>query len=111
MQPALRPEEAGRWSPDIVSHIEEDQAKLAALGIDFTGAVVEARYAWAKRVAGQILVKPTRKARRISGTEKIDNIIMHPVWGYVIFFGVMAFVFQTIFTLAQIPMNWIGSAA
>ena len=33
---------------------------------------------------------------------------MHPFWGYVIFFGVMAFVFQTIFTWAQIPMNWIG---
>ena len=34
---------------------------------------------------------------------------MHPFWGYVIFFGVMAFVFQTIFTWAQLPMNWIGA--
>lgn len=109
MQPGLRPEEAGRWSPDIVTHIGEDQAKLGALGIDFASVVVEARYAWAKRIAERLLVKPTRKARRISGTEKIDNVLMHPVWGYVIFFGVMAFVFQTIFTLAQIPMNWIGS--
>ncbi len=109
MQEQMRPEEAGRWSPEIVSHIGEDQAKLGALGIDFAGAVVEARYAWAKRIAETLLVKPTRKGRRISGTEKIDNVLMHPVWGYVIFFGVMAFVFQTIFTLAQIPMNWIGS--
>ncbi len=109
MQSGLRPEEAGRWSPEIVSHIGADQAKMGALGIDFAGVVVEARYAWAKRIAEQLVVKPARRGRRISGTEKIDNVLMHPVWGYVIFFGVMAFVFQTIFTLAQIPMNWIGS--
>ncbi len=108
MQDSLRPEEAGRWSPEIVRHIGNNRAKLGTLGIDFAGAVVEARYAWARRIAGQLLAKPTRKGRRVSGTEKIDNVLMHPVWGYVIFFGVMAFVFQTIFTLAQIPMNWIG---
>ena len=34
---------------------------------------------------------------------------MHPFWGYVLFFGVMAFVFQGIFTWAQIPMNWISA--
>ena len=107
MADTLRPEEEGRWSPPIVAHVQKDKAKLAMLGIDFPGAVVEARYAWAGRVGAQTVQKPKRPAPTL--TDKLDRVLMHPVWGYVIFFGVMAFVFQTIFTWAQIPMNWIGA--
>ena len=102
-----RPEEAGRWSPEIWSQIETDKASLKTLGIDFSAAVVEARYAWAGRVAAKTVRKPRRPAE--TATDRIDRVVMHPFWGYVLFFGVMAFVFQAIFTWAQIPMNEIGA--
>lgn len=44
-----------------------------------------------------------------SFTHKVDSIITHPVWGYVIFLGILFFIFQTIFFLASYPMDWIES--
>ena len=107
MAEGLRPEEEGRWSPAVLAHIAADKAKLSALGIDFSAAVVESRYAWSGRIGASVVQKPRKAAETL--TDRIDRIVMHPFWGYLIFFGVMAFVFQTIFTWAQIPMNWIGS--
>ena len=102
-----RPEELNRWSPAIWESIKADKANLKALGIDFSAVVVESRYAWAGRIATKTVHKPKKAAE--TATDKIDRVVMHPFWGYVLFFGVMAFVFQTIFTWAQIPMNWIGA--
>lgn len=107
METELRPEEKVRWSTDIQRHLGQDRAKLAAAGLDFAAAVAESRYGWVRRVCATVLRQPGGKPRE-TGTDRLDRVLMHPVWGYVIFFGVMAFVFQTIFTLAQIPMNWIG---
>ena len=106
MAEGLRPEEQGRWSPAVLAHIQSDKASLSALGIDFSTAVVESRYAWAGRIARQVVTKPRRPAPTL--TDSLDRVLMHPFWGYIIFFSVMAFVFQTIFTWAQIPMDWIG---
>jgi ferrous iron transport protein B len=40
-------------------------------------------------------------------TDKLDHIITHPVWGFVIFIGVLFVIFQSIFYLAEFPMQWI----
>jgi ferrous iron transport protein B len=40
-------------------------------------------------------------------TLKIDRIITHPVLGVLIFFLIMGFVFQSIFTWASVPMDFI----
>ena len=40
-------------------------------------------------------------------TEKLDNILMHRVWGYVIMLSVLFLLFQSIFWLAQYPMEFI----
>lgn len=40
-------------------------------------------------------------------TEKIDNILLHRVWGYVIMLAILLLVFQSIFSFAQYPMNAI----
>jgi ferrous iron transport protein B len=44
-----------------------------------------------------------------SRTKKIDRVLTHPVWGYVIFLGVLFTLFQAIFFLAAFPMKWIES--
>jgi len=108
MAEGLRPEEQGRWSPSIMQHVQADKASLAVLGIDFSSAVVESRYAWAGRIGAKVVTKPRRAAPTL--TDSLDRVLMHPFWGYIIFFGVMAFVFQTIFVWAQVPMDWIGHA-
>lgn len=40
-------------------------------------------------------------------TEKLDDVLLHRVWGYVILVGVLFLLFQSIFWLAEYPMNFI----
>lgn len=40
-------------------------------------------------------------------TEKLDNILLHRKWGYLILAAVLFFMFQSVFWLAQFPMNGI----
>jgi ferrous iron transport protein B len=40
-------------------------------------------------------------------TDKLDRAITHPLWGFVIFIGVLFLIFQSIFYLAEFPMQWI----
>ena len=40
-------------------------------------------------------------------TTRIDKIVIHPVWGFLIFISVFFLLFQSVFTLAQLPMEII----
>jgi ferrous iron transport protein B len=40
-------------------------------------------------------------------TEQLDNILLHRFWGYLILFTVLFLLFQSIFWMAQYPMNAI----
>ncbi|MEI6947530.1 ferrous iron transport protein B [Paraflavisolibacter sp. H34] len=40
-------------------------------------------------------------------TDKLDNILLHRRWGYLILLAVLFFLFQSVFWLAQFPMDWI----
>ena len=42
-------------------------------------------------------------------TERIDRILLHKIWGILIFVLIMFLVFQAIFTWASIPMDWIDN--
>ena len=42
-------------------------------------------------------------------TKKVDNIITHKIYGYLIFFGLLFFIFQAIFSWASYPMDLIDS--
>ena len=41
-------------------------------------------------------------------TEKLDKVLVHQVWGYVIFAFILLIIFQSVFFLAEYPMNWIS---
>ena len=49
------------------------------------------------------------KSKATGVTEKIDRILLHRVWGLLIFAFIMFSVFQSIFSLAAIPMDWIDT--
>lgn len=49
------------------------------------------------------------KGNKQTFTDKIDNWITHRFLGPVIFFAIMLFVFQAIFTWSSLPMDWIES--
>lgn len=40
-------------------------------------------------------------------TEKLDRLLVHPFWGYVIFGVLLLLIFNCVFFLAEYPMAWI----
>ncbi len=42
-------------------------------------------------------------------TEKLDKVLVHKFWGYVVFLMILLVIFQSVFFLAEYPMNWIDS--
>ena len=66
----------------------------------------EARYKLIENIV-QASVHRTEK-RELSVSETLDRVLTHRVWGLFAFVGVMAFVFQSIFNWAQVPMEWIS---
>ena len=42
-------------------------------------------------------------------SNKLDRILLHPVWGYLIFFAVLFLIFQALFNFAKIPADWIDA--
>lgn len=40
---------------------------------------------------------------------KLDRVLTHKVWGYVIFFAILFLIFQSIFSWSTIPMDFIDS--
>jgi ferrous iron transport protein B len=43
----------------------------------------------------------------LSISQKIDKVLIHKVWGYVIFLGILFLIFQSVFTFASWPMDRI----
>ena len=64
------------------------------------------RYGRIKHIMQQTVVEadPLQKALF---TEKLDNILLHRTWGYVILLAVLFLLFQSIFWIAQYPMDAI----
>lgn len=40
-------------------------------------------------------------------TEKLDKVLVHKFWGYVVFLAILLIIFQSVFFIAEYPMNWI----
>lgn len=57
----------------------------------------------------QVVHKTTTKCPSTdeTWTDKIDNWITHKIWGPIIFFTIMLIVFQSIYSWAELPMEWI----
>jgi ferrous iron transport protein B len=64
------------------------------------------RYGRIKHIMQQTVVEsdPLQKALF---TEKLDNILLHRHWGYIILLAVLFLLFQSVFWMAQFPMDGI----
>ena len=75
------------------------------LDVDWSGSLVNSRYDEIGRLCAEVVRRSTRAGPPVS--DRIDRVVVHPVWGWVVLGGVMALLFLSIFTLAEYPMNWI----
>ena len=70
------------------------------------GKEILQRYEKIKQIMGSTIVEQDPLYKTLL-TEKIDNILLHKVWGYVIMLCVLFLIFQSIFSFAQYPMDAI----
>jgi len=76
-------------------------------GTDWAGALVQARYDAIGRLAAEVVERtgPTGP----TASDRIDSVVTHPLWGWLVFAAVMILLFFSIFTLAEAPMDWISN--
>lgn len=67
------------------------------------------RYARISTIMAHCVVQESPMAQNLR-SERIDKILLHPLWGNLILFGVLFLLFQSIFTLSQYPMDWVEQA-
>ena len=83
------------------------QKRWEAEGTDWAGTLVMSRYDAIGKIAAEVVSRPGQTGPTVS--DKIDAVVTHPVWGWMILGAVMTLLFLSIFTFAQGPMDWIGA--
>ena len=105
-------------SEPVASLLSQATTRLQQLGIDPMQADVEAHYHWIETVAHRVVssvddappavetlsyARPRPKPKNL--TERVDAILVHKVWGLLIFAGIMAMLFVALFWLAKPIMD------
>jgi ferrous iron transport protein B len=79
------------------------RAELTRAGHNPASLEAELRYQWITGVVARTVMRATRHSR--SATDRVDAVLLHRVWGPIIFVAVMALMFQAIFSWAQPLMD------
>lgn len=110
------PENARHHRPGTEPAVRAARQRLETAGLDWRTAAIEARYERARAIhAAAVTAGP---ARAETASDRLDRLFTHKLWGTAIFLALMALMFQSIFTFAQVPMDlleggvgWIGRQA
>ena len=81
------------------------QRRWEGEGTDWAGILVNSRYEAIGAIAAEVVTAGHTPGP--STSDRIDDIVTHPLWGWLTLGGVMAALFLSIFTLAEFPMNFI----
>lgn len=64
---------------------------------------------WAESLNKSTLIKKNKEKSVFALTNKIDSILLHPIWGFACFFIIMTLLFSSIYWMAQPFMDLIDS--
>ncbi len=129
---------AGPWLQEVkdLCNLESNYAALhvacnytglrhinAALRIQIGSLLGEAGFHKARMQAGEIMQRYKKidgvmqqcvvvdsPMKRMVASERIDKVLLHPVWGNAVLLLVLFLLFQGIFWLARYPMDWTQQA-
>lgn len=90
---------------DVVDEIRKDHNFFPG---KFQGAETIQRYGFIQDLLDKVIIKSADDSWKKS-SKKLDRILTHKVWGYLIFFLVMFLIFQAIFPWASVPMDLIDT--
>jgi ferrous iron transport protein B len=84
-------------------------AALLAAHEDAVLDIAGGRYEWIARMVGAAVKRP--RLGRISFTDRVDRIAVHPLWGLALLFAAFGLAFWLTFTLAAPVQAWLETAA
>ena len=102
------PLSGGLYPEALRGRIVAARARLDAAGLDWRSAAIEGRYTRISAIQEAVTTETVTSTENLS--DRIDRVVTHKVWGTLIFIGIMALMFQSIFTIAQWPMNMLESS-
>jgi ferrous iron transport protein B len=104
---------------DLITNLEIQEFKKEKIrkvleSNRFNGQQMQARetierYKVITQILNEFVTSPENPIRK-TYSYKIDNILTHRIWGFVIFLFILFLIFQAIFAWASYPMNLIDSA-
>jgi ferrous iron transport protein B len=74
----------------------------------YQGAETIIRFSAIQEILNKVIVAVPNPGWKKT-TQRIDKIVTHKIWGYLIFFGTLFLIFQSIFAWAQVPMDFIDT--
>jgi ferrous iron transport protein B len=74
----------------------------------FQGAETIQRYSFIQDLLNEVTLRQTDFSWK-NYSRKIDRVLTHKVWGYVLFFAILFLIFQSIFAWATVPMDMIDT--
>jgi len=105
-----------RFGEPLAQMVGSARERMAGAGVPWQSCEATARYGWLQAVVAAASQQPTD--RPMSRSERLDRVLTHRVWGPVVFFSLMAIVFQSIYSWATPLMDlidagtvWLGEAA
>ena len=87
--------------------LETWQKRWDGEGTDWAGSLVNSRYEAINRLCTGLVQQDGTAGP--STSDRIDAVVVHPLWGWLVLGSVMTALFLSIFTFAEIPMNWIDA--
>lgn len=101
----------------LTSRTSAIEANLVKSTVSLTEAlevsdVVEATNEHLKKIKNIVkeCVQQKEAINPLGFNTRVDKILVHPFWGYALFFAVLMVIFQVVFSLSAYPMDWIDSA-
>ncbi len=82
------------------------QKRWSGEGTDWAASLVTSRYDAIGRLCA-MTIEQQQVTDGPSRSDRIDAVVTHPVWGWLVLGGIMTLLFLSIFTFAEYPMNWI----
>jgi len=89
----------------LVDDLQQARSRLKEAGYAVPAMEARLRYAWARELLQDVVQHP--QEHRVTASDKIDRWLTHRIFGFLFFFMLMFFVFQSVFTWAGPAMDLI----
>ena len=83
------------------------EVQQAAGDRDLDREVIASRYAFLDAHADRLYGRTDRHTKKRASSDRVDKVLLHPVWGFAFFILLMLVLFQALFSWADPAIGWI----